>query len=263
VKMQRFVTLRHRLGAAAALVLAPPLTIGVSLAALAGMIFCRMGAAEVQRFPAWWGRVICRLCGVRVEIHGREHLPVGRPCIIAANHASQFDIFALQGYLGYDFRWLAKKELFRIPIFGTAMRRAGYIPVDRGRSREAVKSVTAAARRIADGAAVIVFPEGTRSPDGRLRSFKGGAMVLAIKARVPIVPVGIGGSHEVLPKGRLLARPGRIVIRIGEPIDCTPFSVKDRDRLAAVVHRRIAALLPPGQRGADADRSRHPRETDR
>ena len=129
------------------------------------------------------------------------------------------------------------------------MKRAGYIPVDRGRSREAVKSVTAAARRIADGAAVIIFPEGTRSPDGKLRSFKGGAMVLAIKARVPIVPLGISGSHRVLPKGRLLARPGRIVVRIGEPIDCASFSVKERDRLAEVVHQRIAALLAPEQRG--------------
>ncbi len=247
--MHPFATALYRVGAVATLLVAPPLTIAVSLAALAGMTFFRMSPSAVQRFPAWWGRVICRLCGVQVEVHGRERLPAGRPCIIAANHSSQFDIFALQGYLDYDFRWLAKKELFRIPIFGPAMKRAGYIPVDRGRSREAVKSVTAAARRIADGAAVIIFPEGTRSPDGKLRSFKGGAMVLAIKARVPIVPLGISGSHRVLPKGRLLARPGRIVVRIGEPIDCASFSVKERDRLAEVVHQRIAALLAPEQRG--------------
>jgi len=229
------------------LVVGPVLTIAVSIASLVGMTVFRMSPSAVQSFPAWWGRVICRCSGVRVEVQGREHLPEGRPCIIAANHASQFDIFALQGYLDYDFRWLAKKELFRIPIFGPAMRRAGYIPVDRGRSRESVKSFSAAARRIADGTAVIIFPEGTRSLDGRLQPFKGGAMVLAIKARVPIVPVGISGTHQVLPKGRLLARPGRVVVRIGEPIDCSAYSVKDREALAETVRQRVAALLEEGE----------------
>jgi len=227
----------------AALVIAPPLTLLVSAAALVALYFLRWPESRVHRFPRWWGRVICRVAGVEVAISGHEGLSHDRPYIFAANHQSQFDIFALQGYFPFDFRWLAKKELFRYPVFGPAMRKAGNIPVDRARSRAAIKSLDEAAQRIRAGASVIIFPEGTRSPDGRLQPFKGGAMVLAIKAGVEVVPLAISGTHAILPKGKLLARPGKVVIRVGQPIDPSGYTLKQKQELAELLHHKVAELL--------------------
>ncbi|MFZ5774381.1 MAG: lysophospholipid acyltransferase family protein [Thermodesulfobacteriota bacterium] len=228
------------------LLIAPLLTglISVGAIVLAGMF--RLPAARIQFLPRNWARCIAWLGGVRVRVTGAERLDPNRPYIFAANHQSQVDIFALQGYLGCDFRWLAKLELFKVPIFGWGMRLAGYIPVDRGHSRKAVRSLDEAAKRIADGTSVIIFPEGTRSPDGNLQPFKAGAMVLAIKAGVDLVPVAISGTHQVLPKGKLLVRPGRVEIRVGEPIPTRNYTVKQKQELAELLQSRVAALLVEG-----------------
>ena len=225
------------------LVLAPILTGVVSIVAIIMILIFRRSAAEVQFLPRSLGRIVARLSGVSVNMHGAGRLEPGHPYIFAANHQSQFDIFVLQGYLGCDFRWLAKLELFKIPVFGKAMQLAGYIPVDRAHGRKAIKSLDEAARRIADGTSVIIFPEGTRSPDGRLGQFKAGAMVLAIKAGVPLVPVAIIGTHQVLPKGRLLARPGRVEIRVGTPIATSEYTVKQKQELAERLQGKVAELL--------------------
>jgi 1-acyl-sn-glycerol-3-phosphate acyltransferase len=225
------------------LLLAVVLTGLVSLAALIAIFVFHWPAARVHIFPRWWGRVLCRAAGVRVEINGLEHLNGPGPYIFAANHQSQFDIFAIQGHFPYDFRWLAKKELFGVPLFGHAMHRAENIPVDRAHSRQAVKSLDEAAQRIADGTSVIIFPEGTRSEDGSLLPFKAGAMVLAIKARVPVVPVAITGSYDVMPKDCLLPRPGRIRIRIGEPFATSGYDLKQKHELAEFLQQKVVALM--------------------
>lgn len=227
-----------------ALLVTPVLTIALSIVALLLISSRRRGASDtVQALAGEWARLTCRLSGVRVSVEGRENLDHAGPYIFAANHQSQFDIFALQGYLGFDFRWMAKKELFRVPIFGAGMLAAGYIPVDRSRGRQAMKSLIEAAGRISDGTSVVIFPEGTRSRDGNLHDFKSGAMVLAIKAGVPIVPVAIVGTYHVLPKGRLLAQPGEVVIRIGTPVDTTQFSAADKQVLASRLQQDVADLL--------------------
>ncbi|NOX25907.1 MAG: 1-acyl-sn-glycerol-3-phosphate acyltransferase [Deltaproteobacteria bacterium] len=213
-----------------------------TLAIIATVIF-RASEDGVQVLPRYWAKIISGLAGMRVELQGGENLQPNQPYILAANHQSQFDIFALQGYLHISFRWLAKKELFDIPVFGHGMRQAGYIPIDRSRGRQALKSLYAAAERIAAGASVIIFPEGTRSPDGRLREFKSGGMVLAIKSGVPIVPVAIRGTHEIMPKGKLLSRPGRVTITIGKPIDISGFKMAQKQELAKRLHDEVAALL--------------------
>jgi 1-acyl-sn-glycerol-3-phosphate acyltransferase len=225
------------------LVLAPFLTLLVSIMAIVAVLVFRVRPSKVQVFPRFWGQVLCRASGVSVTVDGLENLDHDKHYIFAANHGSQFDIFAMQGYLAHDFRFLAKQELFKIPFFGTGMRLAGYIPVDRARGRQAVKSLEAAAQRIAAGTSVIIFPEGTRSLDGMLQSFKAGGMVLAIKAGVPLVPVGISGSFAVLPKGHLLARPGRIRIRIGKPISTKDYELKQKKELADRLHDEVASLL--------------------
>jgi len=227
------------------LALAPTLTLAISALAIVLSLF-GVNEYALQRFPRAWARIILAAAGVRVTVRGGRSLVAGRPYIFAANHTSQFDIFVLQGYLGHDFRWMAKKELFEIPVFGRGMRRAGYIPVDRSRGREALKSLREAARRIANGTSVIIFPEGTRSPDGKLKPFKTGAMVLAIKSGVPVVPVAIRGAHEVLPKGRLLCRPGHIAVTLGDPIDISAYKTGQKQELARRLHDEVAALLEAG-----------------
>jgi 1-acyl-sn-glycerol-3-phosphate acyltransferase len=190
---------------------------------------------------------MCALAGVRVRVLGTENLEAGQTYIFMGNHVSQFDIFAGQGYFPHDFRWIVKKELFRIPVFGAAMRRAGLVAIDRSHGREAMKSLNAAAENINSGASVLIFPEGTRSIDGTLQPFKAGVITLAIKAGVPVVPVGFVGTYEVLPKGRLLANPGEVIIRIGRPISIQGYTMKDKHELARELHDRVAELLvsPP------------------
>ena len=219
------------------------LTLLISLITLFMTLVLRRGAASVQGLAAWWASSICWASGVEVTVTGTEPLDPEKPYIFAANHQSQFDILVLQGYLGVDFRWLAKKELFRVPIWGPAMRRAGYIPVDRSHGRKAIKSLDEAAQKIASGTSVIIFPEGTRSKDGKLQDFKAGAMVLAIKSGVPIVPVAILGTYEILPKGKLLMTPGKVQIRAGCPIETKNCSARDKHDLARVVQKAVAGLL--------------------
>jgi len=219
------------------------LTLLVSLITLFWTLVLRQGAASIQGLARWWASTISSFCGVTVTVVGTENLDPAKPYIFAANHQSQFDIFALQGFLGVDFRWLAKKELFQVPIWGPAMRRAGYIPVDRSHGRQALKSLDEAAQKIAAGTSVIIFPEGTRSKDGKLHDFKAGAMVLAIKSGVDIVPVAIKGTYEILPKGKLLMNAGKVSIRVGSPIETKSFKTKDKHRLAQLLHDEVARLL--------------------
>ncbi|MDZ7642206.1 MAG: lysophospholipid acyltransferase family protein [Desulfurivibrio sp.] len=223
----------------------PLLTIIISLAA-AGLAVTR-GCADgrLQFLARWWGRMICRLAGVRPQVSGLENIAAARPYIFVANHQSQFDIFVLQGYFAHDFRWLAKKELFRIPLWGWAMRRAGHIAVDRGHGRQALVSLGEAAQRIAAGTSVVIFPEGTRSPDGRLQPFKAGGMVLAIKSGIEVVPVAIAGTREVLPKGSLLPRPGPVEIKIGQPVATADYHLKQKQELAGLLEERVRQLLAP------------------
>ena len=233
----------HFLQALFAIPFALLLTLLISIITLFKTLVLGGDAASVQSLAAWWASSICRASGVKVAVTGTEPLDPEKPYIFAANHQSQFDIFVLQGFLGVDFRWLAKKELFTVPIWGPAMRRAGYIPIDRSHGRQAIKSLDEAAQKIAAGTSVIIFPEGTRSKDGKLHDFKAGAMILAIKSGVPIVPVAILGTYEILPKGKLLMNPGKVQIRVGRPIETKNYNSKDKHQLAKVSQEAVAELL--------------------
>lgn len=219
------------------------LTLFISIVTLIWTLILRRDAASVQGLAAWWARSICAFSGVSVSVSGTENLDPQKPYIFAANHQSQFDIFALQGFLGVDFRWLAKKELFQVPIWGPAMRRAGYIPVDRSHGRQALKSLDEAAQKIAAGTSVIIFPEGTRTRDGKMQDFKAGAMILAIKSGVEIVPVAIQGTYDILPKGKLLMNPGNVSIRAGKPIATKDYTTKDKHKLAKILQDEVTQLL--------------------
>jgi 1-acyl-sn-glycerol-3-phosphate acyltransferase len=226
-----------------ALIAIPPLTATLCIGALIDFHLIRKSKIKAQQFPRIWGRLLCRVANVRVRVEGMENLDPSRTYIFVGNHASMLDIFSFQGYIAHDFRWIAKKELFAIPIFGAAIRAVDFIPIDRSRGRQALKSLNDAAERIAEGASVLIFPEGTRSPDGRLREFKTGAIMLAIKAGVEVVPVGFNGTYQVLPKSRLLTRGGEVVLRIGSPLSTKNFKAKDKQKLARMLQRQVLALL--------------------
>jgi 1-acyl-sn-glycerol-3-phosphate acyltransferase len=166
-----------------------------------------------------WARFTLLCANVRVEVRGSENIVRG-PAIYMPNHVSHFDVFALLGYLNVQFRWTAKKELFSIPLLGLAMRRAGYILVDRSRHDRAMASMREAAHKISNGSSIVIFPEGTRSCDGNLLfPFKKGGFHLAIDSGVPIVPITVLGSRDVLPKHGKRVKPGKIILNIGKPID--------------------------------------------
>jgi 1-acyl-sn-glycerol-3-phosphate acyltransferase len=235
----------------AALAVMPFLTLGVSLGTLIDMHWGRKDPNKALQFPRFWGRVLCGIVGVKVSLTGRENIDPEATYIFIGNHTSQTDIWTFMGYIPHHIRWVAKKELFAIPVFGAAMRSVGFISIDRSRGREAVKSLNDAAAQIAAGASVILFPEGTRSPDGRLHPFKTGAIMLAIKAGVPVVPVGFNGNYQILPKGKLIARGGRVEMRIGKPVPTAGFKAKDKQELARSLRRQVAELLDECHRPLD------------
>lgn len=183
-----------------------------------------------------WARFTLLCSGCRVVVRGEENIPDG-PAVYMANHASHFDVFALLAHLKVQFRWTVKKELFRIPLLGLAMRRAGYILIDRANHERAMESMRIAAQKIRQGTSILIFPEGTRSCDGTLAfPFKKGGFYLARDAGVPIVPITVSGTHRILPKGGFRVRPGTITITIGVPIDTAG---KDIDTLMEEVYNTI------------------------
>jgi 1-acyl-sn-glycerol-3-phosphate acyltransferase len=180
---------------------------------------------------------------VKLEVFGREKVPADGPVIYMSNHQGNFDILSLFIAIPRQFSWIAKEELFAIPVFGHSMLRAGYIPLDRSDGRRAFKSIEAAAATIRNGRSVVIFPEGTRTPDGNLLPFKRGGFLLAAKAGVPIVPFTINGSAKVNPCKRLEIYPGKITIRFAEPIHPMEGGGAHRDLLMEQVRTAISAGL--------------------
>lgn len=187
-------------------------------------IFCKIvfrSEDMVYRIGRAWARFCVLVGGITYDVTGRENVPLDKTVVFCANHASQVDILVLYCALPVSIRFLAKKELFSVPFFGTVMKIAGHIPIDRSGGRAAVKSIQDAAETIRRGASVVIFPEGTRSCDGRLQSFKTGGIQVAIRSGCPIVPVAISGSYEILPRSSIWIRPGHIRVAIGKPISST------------------------------------------
>jgi len=183
-----------------------------------------------------WARFTLLCANVEVETTGEEHLREG-PAVYMANHVSHFDVFALLARLNVQFRWTVKKELFSIPLLGLAMKRAGYILIDRSNHGRALSSLNDAAQKIAEGTSILIFPEGTRSCDGSLQyPFKKGGFHLARQAAVPIVPITVIGSREVLPKHGIRITPGKITLNIGKPI---PSQGRDVPTLMEEVYKSI------------------------
>lgn len=202
----------------------------------------------------WWCRFIAWTIFARIRVHGTERVRADRPYVYAANHSSLIDTPALFAYLPHPFRIMAKRELFWIPFMGWHLWTNGHFPIDRRDSRRTAKSVRAVIDGVRQGRSLAVFPEGTRTPDGRLQEFKPGAFKIAIKAGVPIVPVAIRGTFELLPKTSLAPIPGSVDVFICEPIDTAEY----KDDVAGLVDRTKTAVQsalsgPPADTSHSAD----------
>jgi 1-acyl-sn-glycerol-3-phosphate acyltransferase len=202
--------------------------------------------------PIYWAGIkgvmfFVRAAGVRVRVMGTERIPPGT-CLFVANHTSTADPPAVVGAIPRRIAILLKESLFRWPIVGPAFLSARFIPVDRKSRESAIASVDKATVALRGGQSFLIYPEGTRSPDGRLQDFKNGAAMMAINAGVEVVPMACSGAHRVMKKKSLKIYPGEILVEFLPPIDASKYAMAQRDELNQAMHDALAAGLPPDQR---------------
>lgn len=190
-----------------------------------------------------WGKIQLKTTGTKVRIEGLDKIDPKQSYILVSNHQSNFDIFALLGYLPIQFRWTAKASLFRIPFLGWAMSRIGYIPIERESPKKAYKSMLQAAEKVKNGVSVMIFPEGTRSPDGHLQPFKKGVFLIALKSQAPILPITIKGTNKIMRKGDWRTYPGNVQIIIDQPWETEHVSPTEEEVLSAKIRQIIIKNL--------------------
>ena len=198
----------------------------------------------------WWCRLVAWSIFARIRVRGVEHVRAGQPYVYMANHSSLIDTPALFAYLPYPFRIMAKRELFFVPFMGWHLWTAGHFPIDRRDRRKTVRSLRRVIEEVRNGKSLVVFPEGTRTRDGRLQEFKPGTFKIALRAGVPIVPVTIRGTFTLLPSTTLAPRPGRVEVILGEPIETRDYDEKHLpeliERTKDVIRRTLAGESTTG-----------------
>lgn len=223
-------------------------TVAMWTCSVACSLFDPSGNSQ-HRMARIWGRMLLASSRIRVRVEGLENLAGPGPYVFAANHASYMDIPAFLACLPFQFRFFAKKGLYRVPFIGWHLKRAGHIPVDRANARASLKSMSEGARIVAErGVSVLLFPEGGRAPKG-LREFKEGAAYIAIKSGAPAVPLALAGMREKLPMGSIHLRGGRVTLRIGRPIVTAGMKLHDREALTGRLYTEIAGMLQAEKRG--------------
>lgn len=216
-------------------------TIGFGFVSLCAALVDRSGETS-HHVARVWARVLLAVSFIRVSATGAEKLDPRGSYVFVANHTSYMDIPALLSVLPQQFRFFAKRGLYRIPFLGWHLRLAGHLPVDRSNARNSLKSMTAGAQAIRDRRiSMLLFPEGGRSPEG-LREFREGAAYIAIKAGVPLVPVGIVGMRELLPMQSIHIRSGKVYVRVGHPISTEGLKPAARSEITEQLYREIRAL---------------------
>ncbi len=214
---------------------------------VAFLVAVTVGTGPALRMASWyWAPLLIRGAGANLVVEGADRVDWSRPLVLAANHASMIDICVLFRAVPVPLRFMLKRELAAVPFVGWYARAMGMVFIDRGNARDARRRLGDAARRLRDGATLVAFPEGTRSKDGQVASFKGGAFQAAIDAGVPVVPVAIIGSGEVLPPSGFSVRPGTIRVRFGDAIATGGMSPQERNALAMRVRDEVVALLRGG-----------------
>ncbi len=222
-------------------------TIVLGMIAIISSFFSKQGNAPhiIGRF---WGKSILFVSRIKVTVKGISNIDPSKSYIFMPNHQSNFDIPVLIGCIPAQFRWLAKAELFKIPLFGRAMRGCGYISIDRSNRKSAFKSLEKAAETIRNGASVLIFPEGTRSLDGKIRDFKKGGFVLTVDSGVSIIPVILHGTWSIMPKSSLRIMPGNVTLEILPPIETTEYTRKTKDDLMDKVRNIICQSFYEGKK---------------
>ena len=227
------------------LIMIPVMVVATIITATVITIGCFLGLGKWFGYkPAIiWARLFCVMTGVKVTVTGRENIDSKTSYVFVANHQGAYDIFSIYGYLGHEFRWMMKKELRSIPFAGYACKASGQIFVDDSSPRAIVSTMKEASERLKHGMSLVVFPEGARTPDGRLHEFKSGAFRLAKGFGLPVVPITIDGSYHVMSRTAKSARPGHIKLTIHKPIYPGP-NGHDQKQLMEESRRAIASALP-------------------
>ncbi|HKG20899.1 MAG TPA: lysophospholipid acyltransferase family protein [Blastocatellia bacterium] len=187
------------------------------------------------------------LVGVRVVVKGIERLDPKQSYVLTPNHQSFLEVPLLVTYLKRNPGFLAKKEVFKYPVFGYGIGLMGVVPVDRSNTQSAIESARTATRMLRRGKSYVVYPEGTRSRDGRLLPFKKGAFVMAVDAGVPVVPLSISGSTRIMPKGEIKIYPATVYITAHEPISTEGYSKENISELMGLAREKIASALPENE----------------
>jgi 1-acyl-sn-glycerol-3-phosphate acyltransferase len=206
----------------------------------------------------WWARSILAMVGVRVRVSGLEHLDPKQAYVVTANHLSNFDILAILAWLPLQFRWIAKKEVFKVPFMGWGMTRVGYVKIDREKPEQAWAHLFEAESKLKKGISLMFFPEGTRSPDGEIKRFKSGAFVLSVRTGVPVLPLTVVGTREIMRKRSLLFDPGTVDLVIQPPIRPDAFSLESKYEFAQVVRNQIAVQLEKSREERQARAGKRP-----
>lgn len=231
------------------LIMAPVLLVVTILAATLTIIGSMMGLSRSWGYyiPKIWARIFCIMSFVRVTVKGRENVNPKTSYIFVANHQGAYDIFSIYGYLNHNFRWMMKKSLEKIPFVGYSCRVSGQIYVDNSSPSAIRETMETAEKQLAGGMSVVVFPEGARTYTGRMGRFKRGAYILAQEFGLPVVPITIDGSFEVMPRTARLPRPGHIILTIHPPMHPAE-GRHDIDALIPATREIIASALPDARK---------------
>lgn len=226
------------------LVLLPGFILWTLFCATLNLILCTVASPRTASMLAGaaWGRLTAYLTPIVVQVVGREHVDKTQSYVIVSNHQSMYDIFVLYGWLGVDFRWVMKQELRKIPVIGSGCERIGHIFIDRSNTTAALNSINAARGIITDGTSILFFPEGTRSKDGKLGLFKKGAFRFARDLGLPMLPISIVGTRNIMPTNTLRIFPGKATLIIHEPV----IIAQDDDESIHDCIRRVRETIASG-----------------
>ncbi len=227
------------------LVVHPLIILSTIVCGTVSWILCVLGSSgnTVMKVARAWAHSILVFAGIRVQVDGLEKIDLNKGYVFVSNHLSYMDTPVLLTYLPAQFRFLAKEGLFKIPFLGTYLKQGGHISVPRDDPRASIRALAHAAQVIREeGISVLIFPEGGRSFNGELQPFKEGAAYIAIKAGVPLVPMTLIGTRERMRMHTVTVHRGRVRLRIGDPISTCGLTVRDRETLAEVARRQIAAM---------------------
>jgi 1-acyl-sn-glycerol-3-phosphate acyltransferase len=213
-----------------------------TMSLIAGLLGRGNLAFTIARSWTWF---LPKIIGLKMVIRGREKIEPGQSYVIISNHQSHFDIFALMTLLGVQYRWVLKKELRRVPLFGYALYQMDNIYVDRSDNRKAVESIREGVKRLPPGVSVLFFAEGTRSPDYSIQEFKKGGFVTAVESGLPILPVTVNGSRRALPRGSVVFRRSVIEVVVGDPIDTSGYTHQDIGELMGRTRKVIVDNFDP------------------